>query len=246
MKLFRLLPRLFLILLAGGLCAAQEQWQTGRIVDITHSTNRHTASWMVNTPLTEDEKVCTISVHVADRVYWGSYSISKAHPPPPQEWVTGHPVNVQIAGDHMFLRVPQGEDLKLKIFKKKSAKMMQPLTPREIANQKMEENPAGQPSMVGFDKTGTREQPEAEPPAQPAQPDSQEAGSVTVSISSVPYLADIYVDGQNAGYTPAKLKLFPGKHTIRCEKKGYQPWTKEITASGSELTLDATLTPSKK
>ena len=130
MKLFRLLPVLFLVFLTGRVCTAQDQWQTGRIVDIAQTTNRHTASWMVNTPLTEDEKVCTISVHVVDHIYWGSYSVSKEHPLPPQEWMTGHPVSVQIAGDHMFLRVPQGEDLKLKISKKKSAKLMQPLTPR--------------------------------------------------------------------------------------------------------------------
>jgi PEGA domain len=44
------------------------------------------------------------------------------------------------------------------------------------------------------------------------------------------------------GYTPAKLKLVRGKHTFRCEKQGYKPWTKEITlTTGSELMLDATL-----
>jgi hypothetical protein len=245
MKVFRIVPGFAFFLLATVL-SAQDQWQTGRIVDITQNTNRRTASWMVNTPLTEDEKVCTITVHVADHVYSGSYSVSKAHPLPPQEWVLGHPISVQIAGDHMLLRVPQGEDLKLKISKKKSAKMMQPLTPREIANQKAEENPAAHQSMVGFDKGDSQEQPEVEAPAQPSPPAPAEAGTVTLSISSVPYLADIYVDGQNVGYTPAKLKLTPGKHTIRCEKKGYQPWTKEIVATGPELTLDATLNASKK
>jgi hypothetical protein len=246
MKLLRILLGFILVLLATAVFSADDGWQTGRVVDVTQSTNRRTASWMLNTPLTEDEKVCTISVHVADHVYSGSYSVDKAHPLPPQEWVSGHPVSVQIAGDHILLRVPERDDLKLKISKKKAAKMMQPLTPREVADQKAEENPAAHQSMVGFDKGDSREQPEAEAPAQPSQPDPGEAGTVTVSISSVPYLADIYVDDQNAGYTPAKLKLSPGKHTIRCEKKGYQPWTKEIVATGSELTVDATLNASKK
>ncbi len=63
-----------------------------------------------------------------------------------------------------------------------------------------------------------------------------------MSISSVPYLAEVFVDGESMGYTPAKLKLAPGKHSFRCEKAGYKPWTKDITVTqGSELTLDATL-----
>jgi hypothetical protein len=52
----------------------------------------------------------------------------------------------------------------------------------------------------------------------------------------------VFVDGESMGYTPAKLKLAPGKHSFRCEKAGYKPWTKDITiTAGSELTLDATL-----
>jgi hypothetical protein len=44
------------------------------------------------------------------------------------------------------------------------------------------------------------------------------------------------------GYTPAKLKLAPGKHSLRCEKHGYNPWTKDVTVTAdTELTLDATL-----
>jgi hypothetical protein len=63
----------------------------------------------------------------------------------------------------------------------------------------------------------------------------------------VPYLAEVFVDGASIGYTPAKLKLPPGKHAFRCEKSGYKPWTKEITVSiGSEQTLDATLDSERK
>ena len=50
------------------------------------------------------------------------------------------------------------------------------------------------------------------------------------------------MDGESIGYTPAKFKLPPGKHSFRCEKSGYKPWAKEINVTtGSEQTLDATL-----
>ena len=86
---------------------------------------------------------------------------------------------------------------------------------------------------------GSRPAPEPAPPSPPPAP---EPPSGLVSISSVPYLAEVFVDGESMGYTPAKLKLAPGKHSFRCEKAGYKPWTKDITiTAGSELTLDATL-----
>ena len=63
-----------------------------------------------------------------------------------------------------------------------------------------------------------------------------------MSVSSTPYLSEILVDGASMGYTPAKLKLAPGKHTFRVEKPGYKAWSKEImVTAGSEMTLDATL-----
>jgi hypothetical protein len=63
----------------------------------------------------------------------------------------------------------------------------------------------------------------------------------------MPYLAEVFVDGEKVGYTPAKLKLPPGKHALRCEKRGYKPWTKDVTVTAdSELTLDATLSLGRK
>ena len=103
-------------------------------------------------------------------------------------------------------------------------------------------------SMIGFDeKADAPEKPAAAAapapaPAEPAPPPAPEPPTGVVSISSVPYLAEVFVDGESMGYTPAKLKLAPGKHSFRCEKAGYKPWTKDITVTqGSELTLDATL-----
>ena len=64
----------------------------------------------------------------------------------------------------------------------------------------------------------------------------------TVSLSSNPDSAEIYVDDQFIGNTPATLKLAPGKHVIRVTRAGYKDWSREITTlGGSEVHLTASL-----
>ncbi len=64
----------------------------------------------------------------------------------------------------------------------------------------------------------------------------------TIAVSSTPDNAEISVDGAFMGNTPATLKLFPGKHTIRIAMSGYKEWTKETTLlGGSKLKLTAVL-----
>jgi hypothetical protein len=133
----------------------------------------------------------------------------------------------------------------------KPAPMMEPLTAEELAAEKaavVQEQEVPK-SMIGFDDQADHPAKQATASAQPGPPPPApiEPETGTVSISSMPFLAEVYVDGNNMGYTPAKLKLPPGKHSFRCEKPGYKPWAKEITVTtGSELTLDATLALDRK
>jgi PEGA domain-containing protein len=64
----------------------------------------------------------------------------------------------------------------------------------------------------------------------------------TVGLTSTPDGADVFVDGQFYGNTPATLKLKPGKHTIGVKMSGYKDWSREIsTESGGEAHLTAAL-----
>ncbi len=64
----------------------------------------------------------------------------------------------------------------------------------------------------------------------------------TVSLGTNPDGADVYVDDQFYGNSPATLKLKPGKHTIRVKMSGYKDWSREIsTDAGAEAHLTATL-----
>lgn len=64
----------------------------------------------------------------------------------------------------------------------------------------------------------------------------------TVNVSTNPDGADVYVDDQFHGNSPAIVKLAPGKHTIRVKMSGYKDWSREISAeAGSEAHLTADL-----
>lgn len=249
-RTLQFLPLLSVLLFAPALWAADSPWQTARIVDVKTSTNIRTTTWAVNTPIQDEETVCTVRIHFKDKIVQGTYKLDKSQAPPP-EWIKHAPVRVQFVGDTMFLKAPRGDDYKLRVGSTKSAPMMDPLTPEELATQTAiaKQEQEAPKSMIGFDEQPDASAKQPQPTAQaapPAQPPPEPA-TATVTISSTPYLAEVYVDGQNMGYTPAKLKLPPGKHSFRCEKRGYRPWTKEITVTtGSELTLDATLSLNRK
>jgi len=238
--MIRFLRILFVtVLCARLLVAAEPPWQYGRIVDIKKSVSSYIKAWVVNTPISEDRTIYTISVQVLDKILVGDYDVSAEQPEPPQDWAAGYPVKVRVSADSLYLRSVTGE-LRLHIRQRKAAAHpMQPLTADE--KKRLDELDAPLGSLIGFSegssRTGQTTPAESAPP--PAQPPPTTG---TVSVRSTPYLSEVFVDGDSMGYTPAKIALPPGKHTFRVEKTGYKAWTKEMTITvGSELTLDANL-----
>jgi hypothetical protein len=241
MKVVPILPWLAFIFLSPAFCHGENLWQAGRIANVTQ--NGQTSSSIVNPPLTGQQTVCVISVQVGDKIYTGSYVEGKDQPAPPSQWIKGYPVRVQFVGEQMILRVSPVSNLRVKVSKRNSGTKIEPLTPQEEAA--LEAKGTAE-SVVDFDQSAPLAPPPEAEPAAGSPASSPEPATATVSVSSVPYLANLYVDGEDAGYTPAKVKLSPGEHIVRCEKKGYQPWTKAITVgASSELALDATLKPKK-
>ena len=245
----RLCIRLGLLLLAmfvpGVARAADPAWVNGRIENVETKKESRVTSWVANTPISEEEITYQVLVHVKDRILVGEYKGGENQLPPPEEWVKSYPVRVSLDGNTMFLAPLAGDTLKLRIVRKKAAPPAEPLNASELAILNRVANGAGAESPVGFIK------PEAEAKTAgaaagagtgAAAAESQAEESGTVSVSSTPYLSEIFVDGASMGYTPAKLKLAPGKHTFRVEKPGYKAWSKEIVVTaGSELRVDATL-----
>lgn len=71
---------------------------------------------------------------------------------------------------------------------------------------------------------------------------TETAPSATVTVKSNPDNAEVSIDGNFMGNTPASLKLGPGKHTVKVSLAGYKDWSREITVSaGSEMNLSPAL-----
>lgn len=69
-----------------------------------------------------------------------------------------------------------------------------------------------------------------------------EVSTATVQVNSTPDGADITVDGNFSGNTPAMIKLAPGKHTVAISQTGFTAWNRDLSVTaGSELHLNAVL-----
>jgi hypothetical protein len=78
----------------------------------------------------------------------------------------------------------------------------------------------------------------------PSEPSatSVSIATATISVSSSPDGADVYVDDAFVGNAPAILKVAPGKRTVKLVMAGFKDWSREITTQvGSEAHLAANL-----
>jgi hypothetical protein len=214
-------------------------WQVGRIVQVKKDVASKTLYYVVNTPVTEDLITYTISVHVRNQLLTASYELNKAQSEPPVEWTENAPVWVEVEDKTLYLKGATSGEYKLVISKSKPAALMPPLTLDEIKVLNAGARPVAGNTAVGF---GAKEAAQAQSqPAEIAQPAPLPPGG-TLNISTVPYLADVFVDGKDMGYSPAKIRVSPGKHAVKVSKNGYQPFVKEVVvALDSEQKLDITL-----
>jgi len=113
---------------------------------------------------------------------------------------------------------------------------------------------AGDPKQRSAVKSAEKSIAVPDPKAVPAEPSMttgpsivpvsavSSSGKGSVTVSSAPDGADVYVDDNFVGNSPAVLKLSPGKHTVKVSQDGYKAWTKDISVfADSEVNLKATL-----
>jgi serine protease Do len=86
--------------------------------------------------------------------------------------------------------------------------------------------------------------PNVSSPAQAQAPTQQTDGVGSVSISSVPDGAEVFVDGKFVGNTPETLKLSVGSHSIKLKVDARKDWERSIEIlKDSQLNLKAQLAP---
>ncbi|MBS1867871.1 MAG: PEGA domain-containing protein [Acidobacteria bacterium] len=89
-------------------------------------------------------------------------------------------------------------------------------------------------------KTDITKQPEESEKV--ADKQAAELSKGSINVTSSPTGADVLLDGDFVGNTPAILKPTPGKHTVTVRLSGFKNWSREIAVqTGSELQLSATL-----
>ncbi len=54
---------------------------------------------------------------------------------------------------------------------------------------------------------------------------------VSITVNSEPSGADIIVDGDFMGNTPAEIKIDKGRHTLEIDRQGHQKWSRQINAT---------------
>lgn len=67
----------------------------------------------------------------------------------------------------------------------------------------------------------------------------------TLQITSTPVGAQIVVDGNFVGDSPASIDLPLGSHTITLIKNGFQTWSQKLTSMGGKVSISATLKPTQ-
>jgi PEGA domain-containing protein len=122
--------------------------------------------------------------------------------------------------------------------------------PISVGDKDRNEIPAGVNTQVAKSTDEPAKEP-AKPTTEGANETAAPGGTSNVSASeaealialvSTPEGAEVTVDDAFLGNAPAKLKLKPGKHTIKVTMAGYKDWSREMTVmSGSEVNLTATL-----
>ena len=113
---------------------------------------------------------------------------------------------------------------------------------------------AGDPKQRSAVKSAEKSIAVPDPKAVPAEPSMtagpsivpvsavSSSGKGSVTVNSAPDGADVYVDDNFVGNTPAVLKLSQGKHTVKVSQDGYRAWTKDISVfADSEVNLKAAL-----
>jgi hypothetical protein len=99
--------------------AAENLYQTGKILDIQRKTTTRILYYQVDTPITKDEPYFEVSVRVKDTIYVGDYSPRHASETLPDEWnVAQTEVRLRLEKHYMFLTRPAGTELKFVITKR--------------------------------------------------------------------------------------------------------------------------------
>ncbi len=80
-------------------------------------------------------------------------------------------------------------------------------------------------------------------PLESAAPVKASDGKTMLDVKSNPAGAEIYLNGEYAGRTPALVAVDSGNYTLRIEQESYMAWQQGIMAAGGKMSFYAELSP---
>lgn len=104
-----------ILMLCSTLCAVPT-YQTGKLISITDSSSNRTVGNSQNgSVVTVTDVEYRISVRLGDMTYVGSYWPRTVWSYAPTEFIVNDPIEIRIDGKHMFIKRPNGKELKTTI-----------------------------------------------------------------------------------------------------------------------------------
>jgi hypothetical protein len=112
---------LWLLLTAGAAGAVENSFQAFTIIRAEEKTHDRVVYWVVNTPLYHEDPYFEVEVEAGDAILVGEYEPRHTAEMLPQSWKPGAVVRGRVESRNLYLRRPNGTDLKFVIVKRKHA-----------------------------------------------------------------------------------------------------------------------------
>jgi len=107
------------LLLLCSSAFATSSYQTGKLLSVTDSSsNRLVGNSQSGSIVTVTDVEYRLSVQVGDLVYVGSYWPRTRWSYSPTDFIVNDPVQVRIDGKHMYMKRPDGKELKTNIIQR--------------------------------------------------------------------------------------------------------------------------------
>lgn len=109
---------LLAVVLLPCLYAVERSYQTATLVGVQQKHRSRVLYYIVNTPVTQEDPFYQVSVQLKSTIYEGEYTPRHAEESLPSNWKPGASIEARIEKHFMFLKRPDGSELRFVIVKR--------------------------------------------------------------------------------------------------------------------------------
>jgi len=100
---------------SGRSFSVEKTYLTGILVEAQQKAHTRVLYYIVNTPVEQEDPYFEVSVKVNDVTYVGEYTPQRTFESLPDDWKPEEPVQVRLEKRYMFVKRPNGSEMKLLI-----------------------------------------------------------------------------------------------------------------------------------